>query len=120
MGDGKVSIYSAVAATIVGSTCCALPLTLVAFGAGGAVASMASAMPWLVWLSQYKAFTFAFTAGALGVAYWQMQRASSCDLLDAKRMRVRSRVLKGAGVLFAFSVFAAYGLLPLMQWLGVA
>jgi hypothetical protein len=34
--------------------CCALPITLVTLGLGASVATMASAAPWLITLSQYK------------------------------------------------------------------
>ena len=59
------SVFSAVGMTLLGTTCCALPITLVALGAGGAVASMASTLPWLVALSEYKLATFGVTAAAL-------------------------------------------------------
>ena len=114
------SVFSAVGMTLLGTTCCALPITLVALGAGGAVASMASALPWLVALSEYKLATFGFTAAALGYSWWQVRRlrnASSCSILDAKRLRVQNWILRGATAIFAFSLFAAYGLLPLVMWM---
>jgi hypothetical protein len=98
-------------------TCCALPATLVALGAGGAVASLASAAPWLVWLSQYKAWTFGLTAGVLALSWWQASRADACDVADAARLRRQRRMLGGATGLLGVSVFAAYALLPLTSWL---
>ena len=99
MGKGKenASIASAAGLTVLGTTCCALPITLVALGAGGAVASMASAAPWLVTLSEYKLATFGVTAAALVYSWWQVRKvAASCSIADAKRMRVQKWVLRGA------------------------
>ncbi len=118
-GSAGGSVFSAVGLTLLGTTCCALPITLVALGAGGAVASMASSLPWLVALSEYKLATFAFTAVALGYSWWQVRKlgaSGSCSIADAKRLRLQSWVLRGATALFGVSVFAAYALLPIVMW----
>jgi hypothetical protein len=117
-GAGK-SVFSAVGLTLLGTTCCALPITLVALGAGGAVASAATSLPWLVALAEYKLATFAFTAAALGYSWRQvrsLRNATSCSIVDRKRLRVQNWVLRGATGIFVYSVFAAYGLLPLVMW----
>ncbi len=119
MGKRKenASIASAASLTVLGTTCCALPITLVALGAGGAVASMASAAPWLVALSEYKLATFSVTAAALVYSWWQVRKvAASCSIADAKRMRVQKWVLRSATLIFGVSMLAAYALLPLMMW----
>lgn len=116
MREGNASTLSALGLTLVGTTCCALPLTLVALGAGGAVASMASSLPWLIALSNYKGVTFSFTALSLGYAWWRLRQVSSCDIADAKRLQWQRWVLRAAVALFAFSLFAAYALLPIMMW----
>ncbi len=113
------SVYSAVGLTLLGTTCCALPITLVALGAGGAVASMASSLPWLVALSEYKLATFAFTALALGYSWWQVRelgKSGACSIDDAKRLRFQGWVLRAATGIFGISVFAAYALLPIVMW----
>ena len=118
-GSAGISVFSAVGLTLLGTTCCALPITLVALGAGGAVASMASSLPWLVTLSEYKLVTFGFTALALAYSWWQVRRlgkADACSIAEAKRLRIQSWVLRGATGIFGISVFAAYGLLPIMMW----
>jgi hypothetical protein len=50
--------------TILGSfstlVCCALPAALVSIGAGAALASVVTAVPQLVWLSEHKLPLFAF------------------------------------------------------------
>ena len=116
MAEGRASTLSALGLTLLGTTCCALPLTLVALGAGGVVASLVSALPGLVWLSQYKAWTFGLTASVLGYAWWQARRASACEVGDARRLGWQLWMLRGSTLLFVLSVFAAYGLLPLAIW----
>ena len=111
------SVFSALGMSIVGTTCCALPLTLGALGAGGAVASLASAAPWLIALSQYKAWTFAGTAAVLGYAWWRARRVAECDISDAAQLRWQRRILVVSTALFVFSLFAAYALLPITIWL---
>ncbi len=113
------SVFSATGLTLLGTTCCALPITLVALGAGGAVASMASALPWLVALSEYKLATFGVTAVALGYSWWRVResgKSGTCSIADAKRLRLQSWVLHGATAVFGLSIFAAYALLPLVMW----
>ena len=111
------SVFSAMGLTLLGTTCCALPITLVALGAGGAVASMASALPWLVALSEYKLVTFAVTAVALGYSWWRVRESESgtCSIATAKRLRLQKWVLHAATAVFGLSVFAAYALLPLVM-----
>ena len=118
-GSAGASVFSAVGLTLLGTTCCALPITSIALGAGGAVASMASSLPWLVALSEYKLATFGFTALALGYSWWQVRqpvRSGACSIEDAKRLRFQNWVLRTATAIFAASVFAAYALLPLVMW----
>jgi hypothetical protein len=109
-------LTSAVGLTLLGTTCCALPITLVAIGAGGAVASMASSAPWLIELSRYKLATFSLTAAALGYAWWSLRSLSrsqdgeACSIEDARKLRWQKRILVASTTLFGLSVFAAYGL----------
>ena len=111
------SVLSALGLSLLGTTCCALPIALVALGAGGSVASLVSAAPWLVTLSEYKAATFSATGLVLGYAWWRVRRVSQCDISDAKRLRVQRGVLWASSVIFAASTFAAYAALPLLVWL---
>ena len=114
----NASVAAAASLTILGTTCCALPMVLVALGAGGAMASMASALPWLVALSKYKLATFGLTAAALGYSWWRVRTlAVSCNIGDARRFHVQKWVLRGATLVFGLSVFSAYALLPLVLWL---
>ena len=110
------SVLSALGLSLLGTTCCALPIALVALGAGGAMASLASAAPWLVTLSEYKAATFSVTGLVLGYAWWRVRGASQCDISDAKSLRLQRRVLWASSAIFAVSIFAAYAALPLLVW----
>ena len=113
------SVLSAVGLTLLGTACCALPIAVVALGAGGAVASMASSLPWLAALSEYKLVTFGFTAVALGYSWWkvlQLGKSGACSIEDAKRLHLQSWVLRAATVVFVVSISAAYALLPIVMW----
>ena len=93
-GGAGTSVLSAVGLTLLGTSCCALPIVLVALGAGGAVASMASSLPWLAALSEYKIATFGITALARGYAAWRLRplgQADTCSLEDGKRLRRQRR-----------------------------
>jgi hypothetical protein len=48
--------------------CCALPALLVALGAGAALSTLISAVPQLVWLSEYKLWVFAAAGAMLAVS----------------------------------------------------
>jgi uncharacterized iron-regulated membrane protein len=58
--------------------CCALPALMVTIGAGAALSSVISAVPQLVWLSEYKLPIFAFAALMMvisGVLQWRARNA---------------------------------------------
>ena len=110
------SILSGLGLALLGTTCCALPIVLVVLGAGGAMASLVSTLPWLATLSQYKAVVFGLTALAQGYAWWRLHRVTQCSLADARRLRWQRRVLWFASGMFAISVFAAYAAYPLVRW----
>ena len=56
-------------------TCCALPILLVALGLGSAVASIASAAPWLIALSMYKGWVFAISGALIAASAWAVYRS---------------------------------------------
>ena len=116
--SGTGTVLSSLGLALLGTTCCALPITLVAVGAGGAVASLASSAPWLITLSMYKAWTFTATALVQGYAWWRLRNALECGVEDARTIRWQRRALVGSTALLGASVFAAYALLPLTQALG--
>lgn len=113
------SLAGGVGLAVLGATCCALPIVLVALGLGGAVASLVSALPVLAWLSQYKAVTFTVTALVLIYSGWRLRRvmgATTCSLEAGRRLRWQKRVLTVSALIWLVSVFAAYALLPLVLW----
>jgi len=68
--------------------CCALPALLVSLGAGAVLASLVTAVPQLVWISEHKTplFTFAGAMLLLSGLYSYRQRNAPCptDPLQAK------------------------------------
>lgn len=107
--------------------CCALPALLVLVGLGTSVASLLSAMPWLVTLSRHKALTFT-VAGLLLAAAWAhrtmvaprmaarevgcpAEAAGACERASS----VSRRLLRISTVLYAAGVFVAYALGPILR-----
>ena len=80
------SLFSGLGLALIGTTCCALPIVLVALGLGSAVASMVAVMPWLTTLSQYKVVTFSLTAAALVYGYWRLHRRYGSFTGDLSRV----------------------------------
>lgn len=104
---------------LLGTTCCALPIVLVALGMGSVVASVVSALPVLAWLSQYKAATFSLTALVLAYSWWRLRRAAQsgqCVLEDGKHLKWQKWALGINTIIFVTALFAAYALLPVILW----
>lgn len=111
----------AVSATLV---CCALPIALVAIGAGTVVASLVSAAPWLVALSRHKAWVFAFAGLLLAADYWALYRSGRacrpggvCHTSHPLGRWMR-RVYWASVAAYGVGLFAAYLSLPVAQLLG--
>lgn len=86
--------------------CCALPALLVSLGLGAAVASTASSIPQLVWLSENKIFVF-IGAGMLlvlsGLLHWRTRNAP-CPM-DPELRKICTMGRRVSGVIFWISVF---------------
>lgn len=101
--------------------CCALPAALVALGAGAALSTLISAVPGLVWVSEYKDEVFVFAGVMLTVSGWLQWRSrfAPCPVDAAQRnacLRTRrsSALVYGASVLvFIVGGFFAF-ILPLL------
>lgn len=119
MADRKTnsSVIGSAGLAIFATTCCALPIALVALGLGGAVASLLSVAPWLAVFSEYKAITFIVTALVIGYAWWRVRHVQQCDIAEGRRLRAQRIVLWVSTVVLGISMFAAYALLPLTLWL---
>ena len=68
--------------------CCALPILLVALGAGSVVASLVSAAPWLVALSRSKDWVFLVAGALLAADYWILYRSTSGSNSQRRAYRV--------------------------------
>jgi mercuric ion transport protein len=119
----NVSVTSTFGLVLLTTTCCALPILLVAFGLGGAMASLVSTLPWLVVLSKYKIITFSITGLALGYAWYQVKQINqseiACDIRMGKILKWQRRILIFSSCIFFLSLIAAYVLLPVRIWLDI-
>lgn len=112
--------------SLLGSTgtlvCCALPILLVTLGLGSAVVGLTSAFPWLITLSQHKAWVFAASGGMLALSGWLIYRSGrqcpadpALAAMCARADRWNRRVLILAAGIWLLGFFAAYLLLPLTR-----
>jgi hypothetical protein len=96
--------------------CCALPAALVSLGAGAVLASVVTAVPQLVWLSQHKIQLFAFAGFMLVFAGNSSYRNSNApcpsDPVQAKScMRLRrwtARIFYVSAAMYVIGFFFAF------------
>jgi fluoride ion exporter CrcB/FEX len=72
--------------------CCALPALLVSLGAGAALASVVTAVPQLVWLSEHEIQLFAFAGFMLalsGVSTYHNRSAQAKSCMRLRRWSAR-------------------------------
>jgi mercuric ion transport protein len=104
--------------------CCALPSVLVLFGLGASVASMLSAMPWLVTLSRHKQWTFSVSGILIALSFVNMYYLSpriwgkQCSPDNPTACNEASKLNKvllwiSAGI-YIVGVFVAYVLGPIL------
>jgi uncharacterized iron-regulated membrane protein len=97
--------------------CCVLPVVLVAIGAGAALASLVTAVPQLIWLSEHKPLVFGLASALLaisGAALWLGRRAQ-CPMdpilaRSCRRLRRTSAIIYATAVL-SFGVGATFAFL---------
>lgn len=118
--------WTALFATSGTLVCCALPITLVTLGMGATVASLTSAFPILITLSQHKAWVFAFSGAMLLLSAWMMFRPGRACPTDPtlalacnRAQRWNRRILIGSIILWSIGFFAAFLALPLRIALGL-
>ena len=104
--------------------CCALPIMLVTLGMGAAVVSLTSAFPFLIVLSQHKAWVFGFSALMLLLSGWMLYRPGRACPIDPETVRLCSRthiwnrrIYWSSVAIWGIGSFAAYAALPLKLWL---
>ena len=104
--------------------CCALPALLSVLVGGAAVSSFVSVFPWIVPLSEHKAWLF-LVAGALifisGMLTLRPKGKLACSISGGRGCETAGAFTKSvfwiSVVLYACGAFAAYGLTPLLMWL---
>ena len=111
------SLIGGAGLALLGTTCCALPIALVALGLGGAVASVMSVAPWLVALSEYQLATFTATGLVVGYSWWRVCRIQQCEIGEQKRLCRQKALLWATTAIFLISIFTAYALYPLVRFL---
>jgi hypothetical protein len=98
--------------------CCALPALLVALGAGAALSSLVSAVPGLVWVSEYKAEVFVFAGlmlAASGAVQWR-NRFAPCPTEPALRNAcLRTRKASARIYLASLAVYVVGGWFAFVQ-----
>lgn len=104
--------------------CCALPIALVTLGMGATMASLVSAVPFLMTLGQYKIAVFGVSGLLIGFSAFLMYRPGRYCPADPKlaeicnrTQRWNRRVVWFSGTLWSIGFFAAYLSLPLITWL---
>ena len=84
--------------------CCALPALLVTIGAGAALASILHVIPWLVYLSKYKVYTFLFSGLMLTIAGFFMYRSRNDPCPMTKSSKACKRMRKVSLYIYFLSV----------------
>lgn len=104
--------------------CCALPIVLVSLGLGSAVVALTGTLPWLIALSQHKAWVFALSAVMLALAGVLLFRSGRACPTDPEVARLCRRVDAWNRRIYWVSVglwiagfAAAYLLLPVTRML---
>ena len=85
--------------------CCALPALLVALGAGAALSTLISAVPGLVWISEYKEAVFVFAGIMLTVSGWLQWRSRFAPCPgDAAQRNACLRTRRSSALVYGASV----------------
>ena len=106
--------------------CCALPIIFVTLGMGATVAAMTSVFPFLITLSLYKGWVFAFSGLMLLVSGWLMYRPGRTCPTDEELARAcnaahkwNKRIYWISVVIWCIGFFAAFLALPLRIWIDI-
>src|ERR1700730_10362850 len=106
--------------------CCAIPSVLVLLGLGTTVASLLSAMPWLVRLSHHKAWTFTISGSLIALSFLvtyaiapRFQQGEACAAHDPTACGEASKLSKAllwfSAIIWAAGFFVAYLLGPILN-----
>lgn len=104
--------------------CCALPSLLVLLGLGASVASVLSAMPWLVMLSRHKVWTFGLSGVLIALSFVQIYyvapriRGRGCSPDDPYACDEASTLSKAllwvSALIYTVGFFVAFVLGPIL------
>ena len=104
--------------------CCALPIMLVTLGLGAAMAGLTSTFPWMVTLSQHKAWVFAGSGLLLALSGWMVYRPGRTCPADPKLAKLcttmdkwNRRIVLSSATIWVIGFFTAYLALPLRIWI---
>lgn len=87
--------------------CCVLPAVMVSLGAGATLASLVTALPQLVWLSEHKVLVFGIAGSALLVSGIMLRRAQQLPCpTDPSAARLCTRLRQLSWVLYSIAVVA--------------
>ena len=106
--------------------CCALPIIFVTLGLGATVVAITSAFPFLITLSQYKIWVFAFSGLMLVISGWLMFRSGRACPADPELEKAcntahkwNKRIYWSSVTIWGIGFAAAYLLLPVRIWLDI-
>ncbi len=104
--------------------CCVIPIVLVSLGMGAVVAALYGSLPFLSFIGLHKDWTFIITALILVLAAWALYRPGRVCPADDTLAKACTSAHKWNTRLLWLSItfwfagfFAAYLLLPIIQWL---
>jgi hypothetical protein len=101
-----LTVFSSVGTLV----CCALPALLVSIGAGAVMATLVSAVPQLVWISEHKIPLFVFAGFMLCLSgfatYWSRRMACPAGAALAKSCLQVRRVSLGVFIL-SLTIYAS-------------
>jgi mercuric ion transport protein len=106
--------------------CCALPSVLVLLGMGTTVASLLTAVPWLVTVSRHKIWTFSIAGVLIAMSFVmtyvvapRLRQGEICDADDpttcGEVSKVSRVILWGSAVIWSCGFFVAYLLGPILE-----
>jgi mercuric ion transport protein len=106
--------------------CCALPSVLVLLGMGTTVASLLTAVPWLVTVSRHKIWTFSIAGVLIAISFVmtyliapRLRQGEICDADDpttcGEVSKVSRVILWGSAVIWSCGFFVAYLLGPILE-----
>ncbi|HED35409.1 MAG TPA: hypothetical protein ENJ08_14535 [Gammaproteobacteria bacterium] len=106
--------------------CCALPIILVTLGLGATVASLTSALPFLIVLSKHKIWVFIFSGIMLTISGWVIYRANQSCPADPQQAKIcnsakiwNKRIYWTSVIIWGIGFIAAFVALPVRMALGI-